>query len=383
MDFPNARVSRRIVIPAAGLSVVGAGLLHGLGDGPSNGGSTIELAAVPDSVVRSATVPLRRGRQLSRVPGAQGWQTRQLRASTFKMMALTWRGDADAVLHIRTRTDRRWGDWREIDPQHDLPDDGEGTDTRGTQPLWVGTSDGVQVRVTGGSPRDLELVLIDPGMLPADRTAAASEPVAARSSGAPPPRLLWRKDWGANESWRDGGPYLGTTIKQVHVHHTVTGNRYSPADVPALIRGMYRYHTHNLGWSDIGYNFLVDKWGRTWVGRFGDVQKPVRGAHTRGFNNNSVGVAVIGNYQTARVTDAVARSVAKLAAWKLDRYGRRPLGEIWVLSAGSDRYPAGQAVKLPVIDGHRATNHTACPGRYLVGRLQNIRWRAQWWVDRY
>ena len=72
-----------------------------------------------------------------------------------------------------------------------------------------------------------------------------------------------RRAWGANEKWRNGGPWFNRTIQQVHVHHTVNSNDYAPEDVPALLRGIYRYHTKNLGWSDVGYNFLVDRFGGT------------------------------------------------------------------------------------------------------------------------
>ena len=199
---------------------------------------------------------------------------------------------------------------------------------------------------------------------------------------APQPDLRSRKDWGADESWRDGRPVLCRTIQQVHVHHTASGNDYSRQDVPALIRSFYRYHTRSLGWSDIGYNFLVDRFGRTWVGRAGGPSRPVRGAHTLGFNHTSVGVAVIGNYDSGAAVDRIVTAIVRLAAWKLDRYGRRPRGRTRVYSHGSDKYPKGW-VKLKVIDGHRDTNDTACPGDRLYARLPEIRKRTHWHVKRW
>jgi hypothetical protein len=71
------------------------------------------------------------------------------------------------------------------------------------------------------------------------------------------------------------------------------------------------------------------------------------------------------------------RSLVRLTAWKLDAYGRKPAGHTRVRSAGSDRYPAGTWVRLPVIDGHRDTNQTACPGDSLYAKLPDIRRRAQ------
>jgi hypothetical protein len=143
-----------------------------------------------------------------------------------------------------------------------------------------------------------------------------------------------------------------------------------------MIRAMYRYHTRNLGWSDIGYNFLVDRFGRLWVGRAGGPRRAVRGAHTLGFNHASVGVAAIGNFETGSVGKPMIRALVRVAAWKLDAYDGRPRRKIWIRSDGSDRFRAGRLVELPTIDGHRDTNETACPGRALYRALPAVRRRT-------
>ncbi len=169
------------------------------------------------------------------------------------------------------------------------------------------------------------------------------------------------------------------------MHHTVNSNAYSRGDVPGMIRGMYRYHTNNLGWADIGYNFLVDRFGRIWVGRKHSTwtgKSMIQGAHTLGFNHASVGVSVIGNFESGRPNKKILNAVARLAAWKLDAFGRHPLEKISIRSTGSDRYRAGKKVKLPVIDGHRDTNDTACPGSYLYQKLPVIRRRTARRINR-
>jgi uncharacterized protein with LGFP repeats len=153
--------------------------------------------------------------------------------------------------------------------------------------------------------------------------------------------------------------------------------------VPALLRGIYRYHTHNLGWSDIGYNFLVDRFGRIWQGRAGGVGRPVRGAHTLGFNETSTGVSVLGTFTDKAPRRKVLTAIVRLAAWRLDHYKRRPAGRVKVRSHGSDKYAAGDRVRLPVIDGHRDTNDTECPGELLYAKLHAVRKRAQVRADRF
>lgn len=313
------------------------------------------------------------------------WTTGRHATEPFRMLGLTWTGDLEAGLAVRTRSRGRWTGWQALQPMEDGPDPDTAEETvrRGVHPLWVGPSDGVEVRVVGERPPDaLRLVLIDPGRRSADRQERASIPARrTRRRRAPRPALRSRRDWGADESLREGRPVMCRTIQQVHVHHTASGNDYSRSDVPGLIRGFYRYHTQSLGWSDLGYNFLVDRFGRTWVGRAGGPGRPVRGAHTLGFNHTSVGVAVIGNFEGHRVPDRVVRALVRLAAWKLDAYGRKPRGTARVYSKGSDRFGTGW-VELKVIDGHRDTNQTACPGQELYERLPEIRRRARFHVKR-
>ncbi|GEP39757.1 hypothetical protein NPS01_34200 [Nocardioides psychrotolerans] len=335
----------------------------------------LRLQAEPGSGVRSLEVPAAE----ARTPRA---------TSSYSMVGLTWRG-TDPGLRVRSRGPEGWRPWREAEVLVDGGGASEGTPgLRATELLWMDRSDGVQVDVEGDGHRGLRLVLIDPGVRAEDRTVAAPssrarQRVAPAAERAPQPELISRKRWGADPSLRNGKPRYNAGIRQVVVHHTASGNDYSRADVPGILRGMYRYHTQSLGWFDLGYNFVVDRFGRAWVGRSGGVGKAVRGAHALGFNHSSVGISVIGNFEAAKPTNAAVTMVVRLAAWKLDRYGHDARGGVTVRSEGSDRYAAGRQVRLPVISGHRATNETACPGERLQARLPDVRTRAQARIRRY
>ncbi|WP_183098294.1 N-acetylmuramoyl-L-alanine amidase, partial [Nocardioides pelophilus] len=286
----------------------------------------------------------------------------------------------------RARWRRETGGWTEW---HRLPRLVHGPDadsveaaaaTPATDLVWTGPSDAVQVEVTGDQ-RDPVLALLLPRRRAKDALARpatqAHEPGAREEGGVPMPGLYYRRAWNPDPRLRNGRPEYNRRIRQVHVHHTVNSNDYARADVPGLIRAMYRYHTRNLGWSDIGYNFLVDRFGRLWEGRAGGPRRPVRGAHTLGFNHASVGVAAIGNFEDGRVPKAVVRALVRVAAWKLDMYGDRdPRRTVWIKSSGSDKFRYGKLVELPTIDGHRDTNDTACPGGDLYVALPRVRRRT-------
>ena len=76
--------------------------------------------------------------------------------------------------------------------------------------------------------------------------------------------------------------------------------------------GICRYHRDSNGWNDIGYNFLVDKYGQIFEGRAGGSTRPVIGAQAQGYNSHSTGIACLGTFTDARRTtdaglDALAR----------------------------------------------------------------------------
>ncbi|MGH8969758.1 MAG: N-acetylmuramoyl-L-alanine amidase, partial [Actinomycetes bacterium] len=148
--------------------------------------------------------------------------------------------------------------------------------------------------------------------------------------------------------------------------------------VPRIIRGIYAYHTKSNGWSDVGYNFLVDRFGRLWEGRYGGISRAVIGAHSGGFNENTFGVSAIGNFDSAGAPAAMVDSIARLMAWKLSLHYRNPTGKTTLTSAGggTSRYGAGTKVVKNVISAHRNVGYTACPGKYLYARMSTIRSKA-------
>ncbi len=373
---PTSRrtLGKAAVAATVAVGAVGAAVRLSQDDDPKlRPGGALALSADDGSDVAALETGLRLQERSSGV-----LQSEALPTSTYSMAAVTWARPEDRPeVLVRARRSDGWSDWTRLPVVEDRPDDDPAVRT-GTAAWWFGPSDAVQVRLSRGpAPKGMRLVLLHPASRPDDELSPRT--AARRSTGtpkAPRPDIRTRKQWGADESWRDGSPRTNRTIEQVHVHHTVSGNTYSRKETAALIRGMYRYHTKSLGWSDIGYNFLVDRFGRIWEGRAGGIAQPVRGAHTLGFNDTSMGVSVIGNFEQAAPSEAIIDALGALAAWKLDAYDRRPRGRTTVESTGSDKYAAGRMATLRVIDGHRDTNDTACPGSKLYARLDDVRDRA-------
>ncbi|NGO14775.1 hypothetical protein G5C60_46095, partial [Streptomyces sp. HC44] len=200
------------------------------------------------------------------------------------------------------------------------------------------------------------------------------------------PPVIPRAAWGADESTVDDPPEYIDKVSAIFVHHTVGANDYSCAESPSLVRGIMAYHVQVQEWNDLGYNFLVDKCGRIFEGRAGGIDLPVRGAHTYGFNGDSAGIAVLGDFEGApatattpakpagKPTRAALESVARVAAWKLGQYGGNPSGQV-TLTAAADTgvWKAGEQATLNTISGHRDGFATACPGKNLYSKLSEIR----------
>ncbi|MGC9542633.1 peptidoglycan recognition protein family protein [Streptomyces sp. UG1] len=428
-------------------------------------------AYVPGSTQSLPLVPLTRDR-VAGAPTELGLPRRDV--GHFSLVGVVW-DDPATELHGRVQVRTRavdtgtWSDWQDVETHNsehaadpDTSEGGSGGARGATAPLWVGESDGVEVRVTahraeprpeeGESaedgddsavhphaitplPADLHVELVDPGdpapvqgdpgsgtgglnpgtsgaagtggiAVSADALAASAANAELTSLGAaeipalgrieterellalrgseltaeqrakpyigPRPRIVTRRGWGANESWRERRFGYTKKVKAAFVHHTATG-KYRCKQAPSLIRGIYRYHVKSMRWRDIGYNFVVDKCGNIYEGRAGGVARPVMGAHTLGFNSNSMGIAVLGSYDTKKPTRRAVKAIARLTAWKLGLHGANPRGKTYLKSGGGNLYRKGKKVRLNVISGHRDGYSTACPGWQLYRKLGSAR----------
>lgn len=302
------------------------------------------------------------------------------------------------VVEVRTRQDSGWTDWEPLELDLDAGRDAASTQAVGaaeyivSEPLVALESDAVQVRLTSDSeqslPTDVRATTIDPGTTKDDTAVLGYTTTAANAGLAalPMPAVVTRAGWGADESRRTLNPGCGTpsyasSLKGASLNHTAGTNSYTPEQVPAIIRGIYAFHTNpasqgGRGWCDMGYNALVDKWGRVFEGRYGGLDRPVIGAHAGGFNYGTFGISILGNYDEAEVPPTAASAVAQMIAWKFSVGGVDPMARVTLTSAGSTRYAAGQQVNLPTVFGHRDVSLTACPGKNAYPLLGSIRSRA-------
>ena len=295
----------------------------------------------------------------------------------------------DRAVFMRTRTASGWSDWREVEQAGDGPDansrEYRAASRAYSDGQWLDAgTDEVQVRVDppAGAGRaataavaasGLEAHMITPDLTVTPGTEGPRAGVATAATARP--RIISRAAWGAKESIRRAAPDYSDAVKAAFVHHTVQSNSYSPSESAALVRSDYLYHVRTRGWNDIGYNFLVDRYGRVFEGRYGGVTRAVLGAHAGGFNTNSTGVALLGTFTTARSTGPMLAGLNRLLAWKLDLTHVDPRGRTVLRSAGgaNTRYPAGRRVVVNTILGHRSTSYTTCPGDPTIARLGAIR----------
>jgi hypothetical protein len=384
------RVPRRPLLPTVSVALLLAGLLAAVLVPTVSAAAPVQHPVRPQlhKLPLAGVDPAALAELRQQDPGAHpAVLTARRPTQAFRLLGVSWTPGVTApriTVEVRVRDARGWSRWRELEledvvsaPRGALqPSDAAGA-RAGTEPLYSGSASGVQVRVdvsSGGLPEDLRVDLVDPGTSAADPGVVA-QPAVASAGAAAQPAILTRAQWGADESLRNGFAGYGETISAAFVHHTTGASDYTSAEVPGMIRAIYAYHTQTLGWADIGYNFLVDRFGRLYEGRWGGMDQPVIGAHTGGFNTNTVGVAALGDHETNPVPAAVTTAFGQVLGWKLGLYGRDPYGRAALTSGGgsSSRYPAGQVVEFDVVSGHRDASFTLCPGQYLYPRLSEIR----------
>lgn len=338
----------------------------------------------------------------------------------FTLVGLTWVGPVanETEFKVRVRESGVWSAWFELEygEYQGVGEDGiESVDARvGSDPLLTGLADGVEVimeNTSGIVPSQMKVTLVNSQVTKQDRSigqqsmrmatadtgmqsqavsALAGASVSPQGALVARPRIVTRAEWGADETWRNPVPLVGSTLLAGIVHHTASTNNYTAEQAPAQMRNLYAYFTKSLKYRDMGYNFLVDKYGTIYEGRSGcavgavgcdSASVPAQGAHTAGLNLNTFGVSAIGNYDVLAPENpaVMVESIASLMAWKLAPYGLDPNATAYIPStdtSGSSKYAAGQTAITQVISAHRDVGKTACPGRYLYPYMGEIRARA-------
>ncbi|MEU6580041.1 N-acetylmuramoyl-L-alanine amidase [Nocardia sp. NPDC046763] len=322
-----------------------------------------------------------------------GAQVKELTRDTpFSMVALTAPDLAGTTTKLRAqRPDGTWGPWYDAETEDGKNHPAPGKRT-GTEPVYVGNTKTVQMLVTrkpAAAPAEpeplddgsadpaqtklekLAAVLIDPGRGSIDENLqTVAEPLPGGG-----PKVITRAQWGADESLRCEEPTYDDGVSAITVHHTAGRNDYTKAESAGIVRAIYAYHAKTLDWCDIGYNALVDKYGQIFEGRYGGLDRPVEGAHAGGFNTNTAGVALMGDYEDEAPTDVSIQAIGKYIGWRAKVAGIDPQGRTTMYSEGSDytKYALGQAVELPNIFAHRDVGNTTCPGDAVYALMDKIR----------
>ncbi|MBD8506944.1 N-acetylmuramoyl-L-alanine amidase [Hoyosella sp. G463] len=344
--------------------------------------------------------------------------------TSFNMFGLTWEGDGDPEAFVRAKLeDDTWTEWFDLEPIDGGSDIGDES-REASEVVFTGDTNTVQISIGGmvqpvlegdtapeeplapeeaaptdaaaGEPTDISRPLISQPPAPErsgeteNLTAIIIRPSKAPIADAPSdiagnvtdiagaparPKVITRAQWGANEGIRCRAPQVNGGLGAVVVHHTAGNNNYTQAQSAQIVRGIYAYHAQTLGWCDVGYHALVDKYGQIFEGRFGGMDKDLQGAHSGGFNVNTAGYSMIGHYQNTAPPRAQVEALAKLAGWRLALEDLRPKDSSTHYSEGTQYtwLAQGQPIQLPQIFAHRAVNYTDCPGNLGYAQMDLIR----------
>ena len=435
----------------------------------------IPSGVIPTELLPSTTAPLESVSPSMTTPSSstpaeagtpQGALVKEVsQEKPFSMVGLTWDGVSNTTAFVRAKQpDGSWGPWISADKVDGVSD--KNPEKQGTEPVWVGDANVVQIAVTNdgvaapgagteepaatssttesstgassttessttstfttppvpkrtdtsvptstvtpgqiaprvfspkeqpmltttGAPEQdllqqaltsISAALISPGSTAPTtdgQTPAENAVPIAPATPAPPgdPQVIYRAQWGADESMRCSEPSYDPALKETIVHHSAGSNDYTREQSAEIVRGIYAYHAQTLGWCDIGYNVLVDKYGQIFEGASGGLDRNVQATHTGGFNQDTLGLALLGNLNEVAPTPDMLNGAGTFLGWRLRLAGLDPNGQGSVTSIGfpGGLYAAGETATVPMISGHRDFYSTDCPGQFGYDALPQIR----------
>jgi len=302
------------------------------------------------------------------------------------LVGVQWDAAAAATVELRFRGEHGgWSSWVSAGWHGHGP---EGTPAGALvgDPVWTGGTTVLQLRASRTlSGVRIHLVDVSGGVgarkrasaivaLASARALALASPALAAGAGQPP--IIARRAWARRMAPPRVAPEYGA-VRLAFVHHTENPNGYTRGEVPAMLLAIYVFHRYVNGWNDIGYNFVIDLYGRIFEARAGGIDESVVGAHAGGYNLLSTGIAVLGSFTGVPISAAARGALERLLAWKLSLHGLPAQGSVAVqvnpAGASYSRFPANARVSLPRIAGHRDGDSTECPGDALYGELPSIR----------
>lgn len=303
------------------------------------------------------------------------------------VVGVRWEGEVPEEAELRVRAvDGGWGRWQPLNGT--VTTEGSAADVPGPRAAAAAADQGVRPAGgdTGATATEGDVV-VGPAEIQVRVSAEVQAPVLESWSAETTPEDVaavaalppsgsglvvgTRADWGADESVRGTTPaeLLHESPKVgVTVHHTATSNDYAPEEVPAILRGIFAYHAQTLGWGDIGYAALVDRYGRVWEGRAGGLEENVQLAHALGMNRDWSGISVLGDHDESPVPGEPVGALAQMVAWTLDTHGAHVDDQV-----DHDNPALGWSRAMPALHGHRDANATACPGEHLYEMLDVLR----------
>jgi hypothetical protein len=299
--------------------------------------------------------------------------------------------DGVDAIQVRTSIDgQAWSAWTELatPDELDAPDPGSpeavaaSGAARVTDLLEAGEARFVQVEAAEARVDEIVLQLVDTAGLNESVIArigrhltARPAPADAAENSSVPTWVEARSAWGA-------APYKGTPsvakygVEQVILHHTAGSNKLRRWDgtcvrseIISTIRGIQKYHQDAKGWSDIGYNVVIDPCGGVWEARQGGLDRAVIGAHAAGANANSTGISVLGNFNDLDPNADILAAFDRVVGWKAGIHGIDTTGSV-------TRTIKGVTKVHPTVIGHSDVGSTSCPGR-IMNSITRIRTNAK------
>jgi hypothetical protein len=187
------------------------------------------------------------------------------------------------------------------------------------------------------------------------------------------PTMIPRSTWCGSYSACKNPTYTPTYISATHtvIHHGASPDSYT--DGAAVVRSYWNYHVNTNGWSDIGYNYLFDKSGNMYVGRYNPSlpNKDVKAAHAGSANSKSIGLNYLGNSDASGTAPTTAQNnkCCQFMAWWYNYKGFDPTSSASILCQDN------VTRTKPRICGHRDVNPggTTCPGNALYALLPSLR----------